>query len=55
MEPNNNLRIVSDRRHLQRRKVVPDSLKPFLGWLIAEERRLNERRSEERRQLAYSL
>ena len=54
METNNDLRIVSDRRHIQRRKVVPDSLKPFLGWLVAEERRVNDRRTEERRQLVYS-
>ena len=54
METNSDLRIVSDRRNLQRRKIVPDSMKPFLGWMIAEERRVNERRTEQRRHLAYS-
>jgi hypothetical protein len=44
METHSDLRIVSDRRHVERRKVVPDSVKPFLGWLIAQERRKNERR-----------
>jgi hypothetical protein len=45
------LRIVGDRRVAERRQIVPDSLKPFLGWLIPEERRINERRQGRRRKL----
>jgi hypothetical protein len=55
METNSDLRTDSDRRYVQRRQIVPDSMKPFMGWLIAEERRINERRRTERRQYAASL
>lgn len=55
METDRDLRTVKDRRRLERRQVVPDSLKPFLGWMIAEERRAGERRREDRRHVAFSF
>jgi hypothetical protein len=55
METHRDLRTIIDRRRIERRQIVPDSLKPFLGWMIPEERRTNERRREERRHVAFSF
>ena len=38
-----------DRRLEERRQGMPDSVKPFLAWLIPDERRAEERRKYERR------
>jgi len=52
METQRDLRRSSERRLIQRRQPVPESMKPFLGWVITEERRINERRRAQRRQIA---
>jgi hypothetical protein len=43
-----NLR-VRERRLADRRRVLPESIKHHLGWMLQEERRKNERRATERR------
>jgi len=43
------LRQSDERRQDERRQDVPDSLKPFLGELVPEERRLDQRRQRKRR------
>ena len=42
-------RILDDRRDDERRGDVPDSVKPFLGWVVPAERRERERRTTHRR------
>jgi len=33
-----------ERRRAERRRTPPDSMKPFLGWIVPSERRFHERR-----------
>ena len=37
-------RAMNDRRIAQRRADLPDSMRPFLGYLVDDERRSNDRR-----------
>jgi hypothetical protein len=54
MEIEKDLRTLVDRRQIERREVTPDSVKPFLGWIFAEDRRQDERRRLQRRQPSYN-
>jgi len=49
MEQSNDLRASSDRRADERRGEIPESAKPFMGFLVPEERRQESRRQAERR------
>ena len=40
-----------ERRLTERRRVLPESIKHHLGWMLPEERRKDERRNGERRVL----